>query len=125
MKLTYILLVGALLMCGSGIAAADDDDPDMSKMVDMGKVKTHAMSFWDTMNKDSNVGYLILGAALTVAIIIILGVLFIGSGKSALGTKSGDSNATNEGRGNVTDAVKATAGLVLGILVVMVLLGLL
>lgn len=116
MKLIYILLIGTLLLCGSGIASAD-----MSEMIDMDEVSENAEEFWADM---SEVGYLILGAALAVCLAIIIGMLFIGSGKSALGKTSKDSNATNEGRGNVVDALKAAAGLVIGILVLGVIFGL-
>ena len=115
MKLIHILLIGTLLLCGSGIALAD-----MSEMVDMDEVQENAMSFWADM---SEVGYLILGAALAVCVAAIFGMLFLGSGKSALGKQSGDSNATNEGRGMVSDSLKAAAGLVIGILVLVVIFG--
>lgn len=124
MKLIHILLGITLILCISGIGSAANNT-DMSKMVDMDQVKSNAMDFWTTMNKDSNVGYLLLGAALAVCLVIIIGVAIIGSGRSALGKKVGDSNATNEGRGNVVDALKAAAGLVIALLVLSVVFGLL
>lgn len=121
MKLNTILLVSTLLLCCSGIASAANDT-DMSKMIDMGEVKEHSMAFWGSI---ASVGNLILGAALAVTILLILTMIIMGAGKSALGKKSGDSNASNEGRTDIKNSIFAALGLVIGILVVAVLFGLL
>ncbi len=116
MKLLYTLLMVTMLLCSIGIVSAAND-VDMSKMVDMEKVKTNAMSFWSDI---ADVGYLVLGSALTVCLLIIFGVAVSGAGNSALGGKGRDANATNEGRKSMADAVYAIVGLVVVLLVIAV-----
>lgn len=122
MKLVTMLLVGLVLVCISGIASAAGNSTDMSKMIDMDEVKNSAGVFWDSI---SSVGYLILGSALAVTLLLIVGTGIIGAGKSALGGKAKDSNTTNEGRSNIKDAILAALGLVLTLLVIAVLFGML
>ena len=128
MKWIYILLIGTLLLCSSGIVSAaatsTTNTTDMSKIVDMGKVKTEAGKFWDAANAD-NAGYMVLGIAAVGCIVIIFLMLFYGTGKSAIGGVSGDANQTNEGRKIVSNSVLAVVGLVIGLMIVGVFLAML
>lgn len=121
MKWKYILLILTLLLCSSGIVSAANDT-DMSTMVDRGEVKTAAMGFWSDLNAGSNVGNLILGMGLATCIAIIFGAVLIGTGHTAIGKKSNDANATNEGRKTVSDSVYAAVGLIIALMVIGVFL---
>lgn len=123
MKWIYILLTLTLLLCCSGIVSAADTNTttDMSKIVDMEKVKAEAGNFWDAANKD-NAGYMVLGIAAVGCIVIIFLMLFYGTGKSAIGNVSGDANQTNEGRKIVSNSVLSVVLLVIALMIIGVFL---
>ena len=126
MKWIYILLILTLFLCNSGIvSAANDTKSDVSKMVDMNKVKAHAVSFWDSTNENGDAGYMIIGMFLAAVIIIVLVMSLAGTGKYSLGGKTKDANETNEGRKMLSNQVEAVVGLVVVLIIIGVFLGLL
>lgn len=101
MKLLHILLIGILLLCGSGIASAanDTDDADKDSMliggfVDMGKVKDGAGEFWKT---SGDAGYILLGIGFAVWVLIILGAAFLGSASHAIGNETKNADIAQSG----------------------------
>jgi hypothetical protein len=125
MKWIYILLIGTLLLCCSGIASAVNDTVDMSKMVDMDKVKTEAGSLWDSANKNGNTGYVIIGLFAVAFIVVVFVTLFAGGIQSAIGQKTSDANATKEGREAMSSSVKAVVYVVIGLMIIGVFLAML
>lgn len=130
MKWIHILLiVGTLLMCGSGIASAANNTSvdSFGDIINMGEVKSSASGFWSTTNGTNNVGYLILGICAIWWLASVVGALFYGGGAKAVGGASGtnDNNQVAKGDAIISGAVKAGIYVPLAIIVVSVFIGLL
>ena len=96
MKLIHILLIGILLLCGSGIASAENATDEMliGGFVDMGKVKDGAADFWKTSDE---AGYVLLGIGFAVWVLIILGAAFLGSAGYAIGNETKNADTAQKG----------------------------
>lgn len=125
MKWIYILLIGTLLLCCSGIVSAANDTTDMSKMVDRDEAKKEAVKFWKSANENGNTGYVIIGMFMAAFVTIVLVMLFASGGKSAIGKKTGDADTTKEGRDGITNTVKAVVYVVVALMVIGVFLAML
>ena len=87
-------------------------------------VVTSAGSVWTKVNEDGGTGYFILGLIFAGSIVVIYGSHAYGYAKSAVGGVTRDPNMAKEGKDDKHAAVLATAGLVIGIVIISVLLGL-
>lgn len=127
MKWIHILLiVGTLLMCGSGIASAANDTDSFGDIINMGEVKSSASGFWSTANGTNNVGYLILGICAIWWLASVVGMLFYGGGAKAVGGASGnnDNNQVAKGDAIIAGAMKSGIYVPIAIIVVGVFIGL-
>jgi len=96
MKILHILLIGTLLLCGSGIASAanDTDKILIGGFVDMDKVKGGAAHFWKT---SGDAGYVLLGISFAIWVLAILGAAFWGSIGHAVGNETKNADTAQKG----------------------------
>ena len=102
MKLLHILLIGMLLLCGSGIASAGNETGVMiGGIIDMGEVKSAGGDFWDSANQNGNAGYVLLGIGFVAWMLIIAGAAFIGSASYAVGKETKNADTTQSGTSRI------------------------
>ena len=106
MKWIYILLIGTLLLCSSGIASAANTTGVVviGGIVDMDKVMQHGGTFWDSANQNGGAGYLLLSIGFVVWLLIILFAIFGGSANYAIGSNSSNRDVDTTKKG--TDTLK-------------------
>ena len=121
MKWIYVLLTLTLLLCGSGIVSADEDDSSVviGGIVDMDEVADSGKTFWDSVNRDNNAGYTLLSIGFVAWIIGILVAAFWGSLAHALGKQSQQGDTEKAG----TDRLKRVAVAAIAPPVFVILLG--
>lgn len=115
MKLLYILLIGTLLLCSSGIASA----VVIGDIVDMDNVTAYGGTFWDSANENGGAGYLLLGIGLVAWLLIIMFAAFGGSAAYAIGDSSQDAGTTKKG----TDTLKRVVVAIVAPPILLILLG--
>lgn len=126
MKLLHILLIGMLLLCGSGIASAANDTSDTDEdsvliggIIDMGEVSKYGGTFWTSANENGGAGYLLLGIGLVAWLLIIMFAAFGGSASYAIGDSNNNADATKKG----TDTLKRVVVAIIAPPVLIILLG--
>lgn len=121
MKWIHILLILALLMCGSGIASAEENDSSVviGGIIDMGEVSAHGASFWKAANANNGAGYVLLGIGLVAWLLIIIFAAFGGSAMYAVGDANRDADATKKG----ADRLKRVAVAIIAPPLLIILLG--
>jgi len=102
MKLIYILLIGILLLCSSGIVSAENETGVMvGGIIDMKEVKSAGGDFWKSANQNGNAGYVLLGIGLVAWMLIIAGAAFLGSASYAVGKEAKNADTTQSGTSRI------------------------
>ena len=127
MKWIHILLIiGTLLMCGSGIAsaAANESTVKIGGIIDMGEVKTQGATVWDSLNAGGSAGYVLLSLGFIGWMLLVMAAAFGGSAEHALGNSNKNADTAKKGTDRLTRVAVAIIAPPIMILLLKVFVGL-
>jgi len=131
MKWITILLILALLVCGSGIASAANTTSDttisdtaIGGIIEMSEVKTHGASVWSDLNKGGGAGYVLLALGFIGWMLLVMAAAFGGSAEHALGNSNKNADTAKKGTDRLTRVAVAIIAPPIMILLLKVFVGL-